>query len=201
VCSAGEQLSLQWQLWISDAVCAEQVLAVHLLPLPAAGAAACSSTCSSPNSHTAIVLLLLPCAQVGELMAHPDWYNAGYIFPAGFKSRLLFRSSVDLDALTLHECEIVGQGGACWPAPTFVVTARDREDEPIVAKSCTGCWSGVSEQCKWGGRRSVRGEQQGGLGDVRRQLRRARVVCLHCPAPVGNALLVTVPQLTALCCV
>jgi hypothetical protein len=82
--------------------------------------------------------------QVGELVAHPDWYNAGYIFPAGFKSRLLFRSSVDLDALTLHECEIVGEGGQFWPAPTFVVTARDREDEPIVAKSCTGCWSGVS---------------------------------------------------------
>ncbi len=30
-----------------------------------------------------------------------------------------------------------------WPAPTFSVTALDRPDEPIVAKSCTGCWSGV----------------------------------------------------------
>jgi hypothetical protein len=96
------------------------------------------------NWHTAIVPPLLLCAQVGALVAHPDWYNAGYIFPAGFKSRLLFRSSVDLDALTLHECEIVGEGGQFWPAPTFVVTARDREYEPIVAKSCTGCWSGVS---------------------------------------------------------
>lgn len=85
-----------------------------------------------------------PVLQLGQLVPDPRWYNAGYIFPAGFKSRLLFRSSVDLDALTLHECEIVGEGGKYWPAPTFVVTARDREDEPMVAKSCTGCWSGVS---------------------------------------------------------
>lgn len=82
-------------------------------------------------------------AQVGQLVARPEWYNAGYIFPAGFRSRLLFRSSVDLGALTLHECEIIGEGGTFWPAPTFVVTARDRQDEPVVAKSCTGCWSGV----------------------------------------------------------
>ncbi|KAF8065639.1 hypothetical protein HT031_003240 [Scenedesmus sp. PABB004] len=81
--------------------------------------------------------------EVGQLVPHGDWHNAGYIFPAGFRSRLLFRSSVDLDALCLHECEILGAGGRFWPAPTFVVTARDREDEPIVAKSCTGCWSGV----------------------------------------------------------
>jgi hypothetical protein len=126
-------------------------------------------------------------------MVGKGWFNSGYIFPAGFKSRLLFRcgagacegadrpgagcvpllphpaapmlpnallrqtpcrgkkssrrprrSSVDLDALTLHECEIVGAGGAFWPAPTFVVTARDRPGEPMVARSCTGCWSGVS---------------------------------------------------------
>jgi hypothetical protein len=34
------------------------------------------------------VLLL----QVGQLVVAKDWFNAGYIFPAGFKSRLLFRS-------------------------------------------------------------------------------------------------------------
>jgi hypothetical protein len=83
--------------------------------------------------------------QLGKLVPRPQWYNAGYIFPAGFKSQLLFRSSVDIDVLTLHECEIIGEGGQFWPAPTFVVTARDREDQPIVAKSCTGCWSGVSK--------------------------------------------------------
>jgi hypothetical protein len=30
-------------------------------------------------------------AQLGTLMVGKGWYNAGYIFPAGFKSRLLFR--------------------------------------------------------------------------------------------------------------
>eukprot|EP00775_Hariotina_reticulata_P011190 gene11190-11340_t len=81
--------------------------------------------------------------ELGQLVDRPQWYNAGYIFPAGFKSKLLFRSSVDIDALTLHECEIIGEGGQYWPAPTFVVTARDHEDQPIIAKSCTGCWSGI----------------------------------------------------------
>jgi hypothetical protein len=28
---------------------------------------------------------------VGTLNAAPGWYNAGYIFPLGFRSRLLFR--------------------------------------------------------------------------------------------------------------
>ncbi len=67
----------------------------------------------------------------------------GYIFPAGFKAQTLFRSSVDLDSLTLHTCEVLGEGGQYWPAPTFVVTAADRPDEPLVAKSCTGCWTAV----------------------------------------------------------
>jgi hypothetical protein len=36
--------------------------------------------------------------QVGELVVAKDWFNAGYIFPAGFKSRLLFRSVYGLTA-------------------------------------------------------------------------------------------------------
>jgi hypothetical protein len=31
------------------------------------------------------------------------------------------------------------------------VTARDREDEPVVAKSCTGCWSQVGGVSEGGG--------------------------------------------------
>lgn len=61
------------------------------------------------------------------------------------------RSSIDTDALCLHECEITGEGGKFWPAPTFTVTARDREDEPVVAKSCTGCWSQVGGVSEGGG--------------------------------------------------
>lgn len=73
----------------------------------------------------------------------PGWYNAGYIFPPGFKSRVNFRSSLELDQLCVHECSVVGKGGQFWPAPTFIVVAMDRPNEPLVAKSCTGCWTGV----------------------------------------------------------
>ena len=80
---------------------------------------------------------------VGTLRAQKGWYNAGYIFPEGFKSRTLFRSSVALDSLCVHECDVIGQGGMFWPAPTFRVVALDRPDEPLIAKSCTGCWTAV----------------------------------------------------------
>lgn len=67
------------------------------------------------------------------------WYNAGYIFPLGFKSKTHFRSSIDLDAMCVHECEIVK--GRFWPMPTFVITAADRPTERLYSKSCTGCWT------------------------------------------------------------
>ena len=79
--------------------------------------------------------------------AQREWFNAGYIFPEGFASRVQFRSSVALGATCAHECAVVGPGGAFWPAPTFTVTAADQPLEPLVAKSCTGCWSAVSS-CK-----------------------------------------------------
>lgn len=79
----------------------------------------------------------------GTLIARKGWYNPGYIFPAGFHSRTLFRSSVALDQLCVHECYIIGQGGEYWPAPTYKVVSLDRPDEPIIAKSCTGCWTGI----------------------------------------------------------
>jgi hypothetical protein len=75
--------------------------------------------------------------------AGPGWHNSGYIFPEGFASRVNFRSSLVLDALCVHECAILGPEGQFWPAPTFRVTAMDRPQEPLLAKSCTGCWSGV----------------------------------------------------------
>ncbi len=78
--------------------------------------------------------------------AQREWFNAGYIFPEGFASRVQFRSSVALGSTCAHECAVVGPGGTFWPAPTFTVTAADRPLEPLVAKSCTGCWSAVSEE-------------------------------------------------------
>jgi len=53
------------------------------------------------------------------------------------------RAQVVLDAICVHECLVQGRGGRFWPAPTFQVTAMDRPGEPLVAKSCTGCWTGV----------------------------------------------------------
>jgi hypothetical protein len=61
----------------------------------------------------------------------------------GFQSRTAFRSSVALDAMCAHECRVQGYGGAYWPAPTFVVVAADRPREPLIARSCTGCWAAV----------------------------------------------------------
>ena len=75
--------------------------------------------------------------------AEPGWFNSGYIFPEGFASRVNFRSSVVLDVLCVHECSILGEEGQYWPAATFRVTSMDRADEPLDAKSCTGCWSQV----------------------------------------------------------
>ena len=85
--------------------------------------------------------LRLPCR------AEPGWYNSGYIFPEGFASRVNFRSSVVLDVLCVHECSILGDEGQYWPAATFRVTSMDRADEPLYAKSCTGCWSQVRPEC------------------------------------------------------
>lgn len=81
--------------------------------------------------------------EIGRLHPEPGWYNSGYIFPIGFHSRTLFRSSVALDQLCVHECFIEGSQGKFWPSPTFKVVALDRPDEPLVAKSCTGCWTAV----------------------------------------------------------
>jgi hypothetical protein len=81
--------------------------------------------------------------EVGALRVQKGWFNAGYIFPDGFKSRTLFRSSVALDSLCVHECDIIGKGGVHWPLPTFRVVALDRPDEPLIAKSCTGCWTAI----------------------------------------------------------
>jgi F/Y-rich N-terminus len=86
-------------------------------------------------------------AELGEAVsaaarrAEPGWFNSGYIFPAGYVSRVKFRSSVAVDQMCLHECSILGAGGVHWPAPTFKVVAMDRPDEPLIAKSCTGCWT------------------------------------------------------------
>jgi len=82
--------------------------------------------------------------EVGKLVIRPGrgWWNNGYIFTDGFKSRTAFRSSVDTDQLTVHECTIFDNGKYA-PKPTFRVIAADRPDEPLDAQSATGCWTAI----------------------------------------------------------
>lgn len=74
--------------------------------------------------------------QVGELLVAKDWFNAGYIFPQGFKSRLLFRSVQVLAGCVWHTVvfwllrDIDDTQGALSPclqagaeAPTSISTA------------------------------------------------------------------------------
>ena len=77
---------------------------------------------------------------LGTLHAGKGWHNGGYIFPDGFRTRMVFRSSVELDQLCIHECSIVS-GGAHRPGPTFVIAASDRPAEPLVGKSATMAWN------------------------------------------------------------
>jgi hypothetical protein len=80
---------------------------------------------------------------IGALNPAPGWHNAGYIFPAGYAAVTKFRGSVDIAGQVDHECRVVGAGGAHWPAPTFVIVAADRPDEPLAARSATGAWAAV----------------------------------------------------------
>lgn len=77
---------------------------------------------------------------VGTLRLDAGWHNAGYIFPDGFKTRMVFRSSVDIEQLCIHECSIVS-GGKCKPGPTFRIVAADRPEEALEGKSATMCWN------------------------------------------------------------
>ena len=52
-------------------------------------------------------------------------------------------AQVELDQLCLHTCTILGGGGCFWPAPTFRITAADRPQEMIDAKTPTGAWNAV----------------------------------------------------------
>lgn len=81
--------------------------------------------------------------EVGTVRFEKGWHNNGYIFPDGYFAKTPFRSSVQLDAICIHECRIIGKGGKFWPAPTFEIIAQDRLEEPLVAKSPTGCWNGI----------------------------------------------------------
>lgn len=81
--------------------------------------------------------------QLGKLQTEEGWFNAGYIFPDGLHTRTVFRSSVMVDQLVVHDCYIVGEGGQYYPKPTFRIVAADRPEEPLEGRSCTACWTGI----------------------------------------------------------
>uniref|UniRef100_A0A7S3XCB6 U-box domain-containing protein n=1 Tax=Picocystis salinarum TaxID=88271 RepID=A0A7S3XCB6_9CHLO len=81
--------------------------------------------------------------QLGKLQTDEGWFNAGYIFPDGLHTRTVFRSSVMVDQLVVHDCFIIGEGGQYWPKPTFRIVAADRPQEPLEGRSCTACWTGI----------------------------------------------------------
>jgi len=90
------------------------------------------------GTHKTVTLLA-----VGALRAQKGWFNSGYIFPDGFAALTSFRSSANPAATVGHTCRIIGLGGAYWPAPTFVIVAGDRPDEPLAARSATAAWGAV----------------------------------------------------------
>ena len=66
-----------------------------------------------------------------------------YIYPKGFTTSTVWKSSVHLDQLCEHVNTIVVEGGSCWPLPTFRVTAEDRPNEPIDSILPSACWKKV----------------------------------------------------------
>lgn len=74
------------------------------------------------------MMYMYPCG--GGCRAEAGWYNAGYIFPAAFQSRVNFRSSVQLDQLVpLAPCPppppplpSSAAGGPCPSPPSLLCT-------------------------------------------------------------------------------
>ena len=53
---------------------------------------------------------------LGALRLDPGWHNAGYIFPDGFTTSTVFRSSVRLPALLHAMCGACSLGTLCFRA-------------------------------------------------------------------------------------
>ncbi len=69
------------------------------------------------------------------------WYNAGYIFPDNFKSRVNFRSSVQLDQLVriLQKLQSLNSAQLHWEASGWT---RQRLPEGQQPPECNGSCSG-----------------------------------------------------------
>ncbi|KAK9867743.1 hypothetical protein WJX84_007087 [Apatococcus fuscideae] len=83
-------------------------------------------------------------ACIGNVRASPGWFDAGYIFPDGYKATIWYRSSKNVKEIIAHECSIYQLGSQ--PYPTFQIIAADRPNEPLTALSCSGCWDKVLQR-------------------------------------------------------
>ncbi|KAK9831269.1 hypothetical protein WJX74_009982 [Apatococcus lobatus] len=84
--------------------------------------------------------------KIGKLRVAKGWFDAGCIFPDGYKALVWYKSSKDLSQRVQHECSIFQAGAADECPPTFQVIADDCPDEPLMASSCSGCWEKVLQR-------------------------------------------------------
>ena len=74
---------------------------------------------------------------VGEIHEGKKWHNKGYIFPAGFKSSTMYKSSTKVATNVTHICSILEDGDG---QPLFRLVSEDRQDEPLDGRSASACW-------------------------------------------------------------
>ncbi|MCO5584328.1 hypothetical protein L7F22_038252 [Adiantum nelumboides] len=95
----------------------------------------------------------LPCNQrqevrvdllsTGRLVLGMPWCSKNAIFPAGFRSRVLFTSFIDPRKMCFYNSEILDYGRA---EPLFKVTMKDHPNEVFVHGSIDKCWQMVQEK-------------------------------------------------------
>jgi len=78
--------------------------------------------------------------EVGEIREGKKWHNKGYIFPSGYKSSTMYKSSTKIGEQAVHICSIVDDG---FGKPLFRIVTEDRQDEPLDGRSASACWKQI----------------------------------------------------------
>ncbi|KAH7294151.1 hypothetical protein KP509_28G058700 [Ceratopteris richardii] len=92
----------------------------------------------SPKAHLKVELL-----QAGSIVLGMPWCNKDAIFPAGFRSRVIFTSILDPCKMCFYISEISDLGHR---EPVFKVTMEEHPDEVFVSASIDRCWQMVQEK-------------------------------------------------------
>ncbi|KAI5054909.1 hypothetical protein GOP47_0030054 [Adiantum capillus-veneris] len=79
----------------------------------------------------------------GRLVLGMSWCNKNAIFPAGFRSRVLFTSFLDPCKMCFYISEVLDYGRG---EPLFKVTMEDHPNEVFVHGSIDKCWQMVQER-------------------------------------------------------